>query len=172
MLQRIKDYFQRRWIEKNLKQASNDIFTSDAEFEALSHSYASQDDKLKRLLAYCLLNVASDRTPATFDARVLKVLEMYLIALQQVQQTSSINDVLEIQMLQAEEQLLNTKMERILDKELSRKNKYAYRAMKYEFESLGAPITPEQHEFILNTESKMNRLNSEINRLESQKLDE
>lgn len=65
MIERIKEYFENRRIKKVLKKSSADIFTKEIEFEYLENKYCKNKSGIDRLLIYCILEIASDRTPYT-----------------------------------------------------------------------------------------------------------
>ena len=78
MIERIKDFLEDRMIRSLLKKSSEDIFTKQINFEYLENKYCKNKKGIDKLLIFCILEIASERTPLTQEQRFNSVKIFYL----------------------------------------------------------------------------------------------
>lgn len=163
MIERIKEFFEDRLIRRLLKKVSEDIFTKKIDFKYLEEKYCNKKKGIDKILIYCILEIASERTPLTPEERFNSVKHLYFENLNLIYETKSLISILEIQALNSEKQFLETKLERMTAEELIEIDKYSFEAMQYRMEiaSKGA-LTPGQYDFVKNQSDKLSDLEKKM----------
>lgn len=170
MIERIKEFLEDRMIRSLLKKASEDIFTKQINFEYLENKYCKNKKGIDKLLIYCILEIASERTPLTQEQRFNSVKNLYLDNIKLIFESKSMSSIIEIQGMNAEKQFLETKLERISAEELMEIDKYSFTAMQYSMEiaSKGA-LTPEKYDFIKMQSEKISTIEKKITKINIEK---
>ncbi|NEW78074.1 MAG: hypothetical protein GZ086_01330 [Gelidibacter sp.] len=167
MLERIKEYFENRIIRKILKNATIDIFSKDIDFDFLKKKYVKNKKGVDKLLRYCILTIAADRTPNYFEDRYDKVIKLYYETLKEGILSNSINNITDTQKRIAEMALHINQLERLNAEYESLDNGYSFSSMQYKLEKSGkGPITPKQLNFITKTSKKIELTEYKIKQLE------
>lgn len=163
MIERIKEFIEDRLIRRLLKKVSEDVFTKKIDFKYLEEKYCNKKKGIDKILVYCILEIASERTPLTPEERFNSVKHLYFENLKLVFETKSLTSILEIQALNSEKQFLETKLERMSAEELMEIDKYSFEAMHYRMElaSKGA-LTQEQYDFVKNQSDKLSELEKKM----------
>ena len=163
MIERIKEFLEDRMIRSLLKKASEDIFTKQINFEYLENKYCKNKKGIDKLLIFCILEIASERTPLTQEQRFNSVKNLYLDNLKLIFESKSVASIIEIQGMNAEKQFLETKLERMAAEELMEIDKYSFEVMQYRMEiaSKGA-LTPEKFAFIKEQSEKISTIEKKI----------
>lgn len=163
MINRIKEFLEDKMIRGLLKKVSEDVFTKHINFEYLENKYCKNKKGIDKLLIFCILEIASERTPLTQEQRFNSVKNLYLDNLKLIFESKSVASIIEIQGMNAEKQFLETKLERMAAEELMEIDKYSFEVMQYRMEiaSKGA-LTPEKFAFIKEQSEKISTIEKKI----------
>ena len=170
MINRIKEFLEDRMIRNLLKKVSEDVFTKNINFEYLENKYCKNKKGIDKLLIFCILEIASERTPLTQEQRFNSVKNLYFDNLKLIFESKAMASIIEIQGMDAEKQFLETKLERMSAEELMEIDKYSFEVMQYRMEiaSKGA-LTPEKYEFIKIQSEKISSLEKKKMKLNIEK---
>ena len=170
MIERIREYLEDRMIKKVLKKSAADIFIKDMEFKYLENKYCKNKSGVNSLLIYCILEIASKRTPFTKGEKFNCVKNLFLDKLELMLETETIESIVEIQQLEAKTQFLETKLERLSAKKMFKIDEYSFSSMQYKMENAcKGSIPPEQYEFIKSQSKKIAKTNEKIMILEAKR---
>lgn len=170
MIERFKEFLEDRMIRSLLKKAAEDIFTKQINFEYLENKYCKNKKGIDKLLIFCILEIASERTPLTQEQRFNSVKKLHLDNLKLIFETKSMSSIIEIQGMKAEKQFLETNLERMSAKELMKFDKYSFTVMQYRMElaSKGA-LTPKKYDFIKQQSENLTMIENKIMKLNIEK---
>jgi len=106
-----KRTFKKRSLRNVLAYAKKDIFQTDLHFEDIVEKYVSDKIGDKRLFAFCMLEVASDRTSNYLHDQQSKVFQKYEEQLAKVDETRSLLHIVGIQEITTKIAFMLTKLD-------------------------------------------------------------